>query len=156
MADIFEKSQLKPGQMRTVADRRYDDAEYLRKSELNRHANGVYYLGGFVLECLLKAQMLEKFPELRKPPSDPAKLTPEQTHRFNLVYRWHNLKALLVELPELTARLDKSDRSQRLSKNLTRLCDRWTIFARYSPHQAMMKEASQFLLQIKELKKWLT
>lgn len=155
MANIFEKIKLTPSQLRTVADRRFDDATYLCNSNQNRHANGVYYLGGFVLECLLKALMLEKHPELRNPPRDAVKLTPHMRHRINLVYRWHDLTALLAALPEALSRLDIADRTGGLRTSMVDLCSLWNVFARYSPRTAMMRDASDFLKQIKDVKRWL-
>ena len=58
---IFQKVRLRPTQLRTVANRRFGDAEALRETGQNARANGVMYLGGFVIECLLKAQLLERF-----------------------------------------------------------------------------------------------
>lgn len=155
MAGIFEKIRLTPTQLRTVADRRFDDAMYLCNSNQNRHANGVYYLGGFVLECLLKALMLERYPELKIPTQEAEKLAPPMRHRINLVYRWHDLTALLAALPEALSRLDIADRTGGLRTSMIDLCGLWSVFARYSPRTAMMRDASDFLKQIKDVKRWL-
>lgn len=61
---IFDRLRLRPSQLRTVVDRRFDDAETLRRTGENARANGAIYLGGFVIECLLKAKLLEEFPWL--------------------------------------------------------------------------------------------
>lgn len=53
--------RLRPSQLRVVADRRFDDANTLRGTKQNARANGAMYLGGFVVEILLKARLLEKF-----------------------------------------------------------------------------------------------
>jgi len=59
---IFKRTRLRPPQLRSVADRRFDDAQALRATQLNARANGAIYLGGFVIECPFKAMLLEKFP----------------------------------------------------------------------------------------------
>lgn len=155
MESIFDRIRLTPPQMRTVADRRFDDAEYLRKSKLNKHANGVFYIGGFVLECLLKAKLLDKHPELQKPVGRD-QWTDEQRHRFDLIYRWHDLAAILEAMPEILDHLLKVEPSGQLRDWLVGLCEQWNVFARYSPPTAKMKDASIFLDRIKELKAWLT
>ncbi len=43
---IFQKIKLRPTQLRTVAQRRFEDAECLRKTGVNARANGAMYLGG--------------------------------------------------------------------------------------------------------------
>jgi len=63
--EIFARVRVSPTQLRTVAERRFDDASYLRESGKNARANGAMYLAGFVLECLLKARLIEKYSCLR-------------------------------------------------------------------------------------------
>ncbi len=154
MVSIFDKVMLSPSQLRTVAQRRYEDADYLRNSRLNKHANGVMYLGGFVLECLLKACLLERQPELTGPL--PARRQDAVwLRRRHLLMRSHDLAALLEEMPSLLLRLAQVEPTRRYRDNLLKLCGQWTIFARYSPQSATMQEAGRFLEQIRELKPWL-
>jgi hypothetical protein len=48
---IFTRpAMLKPSTMKTVAERRFDDAAALRDTGRNARANGVAYLAGFVIE----------------------------------------------------------------------------------------------------------
>lgn len=61
---IFAKTKLTPSQLRTVAERRFADARCLLKSGENERANGAMYLAGFVIECHLKACLLEVHPWL--------------------------------------------------------------------------------------------
>lgn len=61
ISSIFDRVALRPAQLRTVADRRMADAQFLRSRGGGRHANGAMYLAGFVVECLLKAQLLERY-----------------------------------------------------------------------------------------------
>ena len=139
---IFKKVRLTPTQLRTVAERRYTDAEVLRDTTKNERANGTMYLAGFVIECLLKAQLLEVYPWLQSTGSA-AGLSEDQLHIWSLCYRSHDLDEILGRLPLLTHRLIAIDqRGQlRLMENLKSICSQWTIFARYSPFAAMMSEA---------------
>jgi hypothetical protein len=151
MADVFERVRLKPTQLRTVADRRYADAQYLCASQQNRHANAVLYLGGFVVECLLKARLMQRFAWLQAPHT---KRVPSARERrlYDLCYRWHDLAAILEHLPEVLEQLTRTDPTGRTGVALRTVCERWTVFARYSPRTATMEEAEQFLDQIKEIR----
>lgn len=160
MAGIRDRVWLRPSQLRTVAERRYDDAEFLRKQAKgdNARANAVMYLGGFVIECLLKAKLMEEQPWLQSA-RDPAKLTKEQKETWELCYRKHDLGAILEHLPQLTSRLAAEDRRAGRSRGflqiLKMLGATWTIQVRYSPHQESMEVASQFMERIKEVKECL-
>jgi hypothetical protein len=153
MAGIFERIRLRPEQLRTVAERRFDDAQYLRRSGENKHANGAMYLAGFVVELLLKAALLEKHPILQAA-RDPAGLDRGTRRLWQLVYQSHDLEELLAELNEITDRLSSREqsRSTRLTDSLKSVCAAWTIFARYSPHQARKRDAEDMLDTIRELK----
>lgn len=95
---IFEKVKLRPAQLRTVADRRLDDADALRKTGKNARANGAMYLGGLVVECLPKAKLLERFPWLQKAGS-PEGRTSQEKRVWSLCYRSHDLDEILARLP---------------------------------------------------------
>ncbi len=155
MPDIFERVRLSPAQFRTVAERRFADAEYLRKSGNNERANGAIYLGGFLLECLLKARLLEEHPWLQAPLSPEA--SADEQRLWSLCYRSHELDRILEHLPETRQRLrDLEVREGRGAlRRLQSLCTQWTIQARYSPRSATMAEARKFLGTVKELKEWL-
>ena len=157
MADIFRKTPLSPSTLMTVADRRLGDAEALRKTGDNARANGVFYLGGIVLEILLKAKLLEKYPSLEHARS-PEMAEPSERHVWALLYRSHDLRAILKELPALQRRIEAADpiHGTRKLVRLKKRCEEWTIFARYSPHMETMNRASEFLDEIKELKQWLS
>lgn len=157
MADIFTKHPLSPTALRTVAERRLGDAEALRKTGDNARANGVFYLGGFVVEILLKGKLLEKYPSLQHARSA-EQADPSERHVWTLLYRSHDLDAILKRLPELQQRLLARDAASGTGNfgRLKRLCEQWTIFARYSSRTETMKRASDFLDQIKELKQWLS
>lgn len=149
---IFRKQQLGPKQLRTVADRRYDDAVALKKTNLNARANGAMYLGGFVIECLLKAKLLETYPGVLKTPLQSGQ---NEIHKkvYDLLYS-HRLSDMLVHLPKFLNELQARG-SMRLQNILKSICAEWTIYARYSPSNATMTDAAEFLEQVKELKTWL-
>jgi hypothetical protein len=157
MAEIFDRVRLTPRQLRTVADRRLADAECLRKTGANARANGAIYLAGFVLECLLKAQLLEEHPWLQGPISSNA--SSEEQRLWSLCYRSHDLEGILDHLPRLRKRLADRDEhisgGTRILGQVQRLCTAWTVHARYSPHQATMADAEEFLDHIKEVRRWL-
>lgn len=156
MSDIFSHIRLTPAQARTVADRRLGDAECLRKSGDNARANGVFYLGGIVIDCLLKAMLLEEHPELATPLNNDV-LSPGGRHVRSLIYRSHELDQMLEALPDLRARLEANDQQHgtRLLDMLTRICETWTIYVRYSPKSTTMEKASRFLDQVREVRPWL-
>jgi len=153
---IFQRVRLRPTQLRTVADRRYDDAATLCKTGKNARANGAMYLGGFVMECLLKAQLLAEYPWLETAGS-PEGRSRNDRHLWSLCYRSHDLDEILAKLPKILERLSRVEQggSNRLVQSLKGICSRWTIYARYSPHTADIHEARVFLEQVRELKQWL-
>jgi hypothetical protein len=154
--DIFKKARLRPSQIRTVAERRFADAVCLRKSNENERANGAIYLGGLVIECLLKAHLMEVSPWLQSAGSADAGPVAER-YRWSLCYRSHDLDEILAELPDITLKLSRLDQRgrPRLVQSLRSICANWTIFARYSPKMATMAEARHFLDRVEELKPWL-
>src|SRR5689334_13253193 len=127
---IFDRSRLRPTQLRTVAERRFGDARCLERSGDNERANGALYLSGFVIECLLKAKLLEQSPWLQSA-GHPGAGPVNERHRWSLRYRSHDLAEMLIELPSLIAGLALVEhRGQvRLVQSLRSLCARWTIFA---------------------------
>lgn len=150
---IFKKVRLRPNQLRTVADRRFDDAETLRRTGRNARANGAMYLGGFVIECLLKARLMERHPWLQSQGSAEG-LLGQWRSLWSLCYRSHDLDEIFGCLPDLKERLGASG-SPRLLRSLKAICAEWTVYARYSPHNATIEDARKFLDQIKVLRPWL-
>jgi hypothetical protein len=93
-----------------VAERRFGDADCLRKSGVNERANGAMYLAGLVIECLLKAKLMEASPWLQNAGSAEAGPRAER-HRWSLCYRSHDLDEILAELPNVVARLSRLSRT---------------------------------------------
>lgn len=156
MGSILDRKRLGPAQLRTVSDRRLADAEYLRRSRANKHANGAIYLGGIVLECLLKAKLLEHHKWLQNHRGDLSSRTRHEQYLYSLCYQKHDLTALLENLPAVSRQLS-AIRGRRLDLlgMLKKLCAEWTIHVRYSPETATLKTAGVFLDGIKELRQWL-
>lgn len=153
---IFKKQKLKPVQLRTAARRRFGDANCLHNTRSNERANGVFYLAGFVIECLLKAELLEAYAWLQTSRTAPDG-SAEEKRLWSLCYRSHALDEILERLPTLTGRLQALDQRHGASvyRSLQKICAQWTIFARYSPQVTTQAEAGQFLDSVKDLKRWL-
>jgi len=153
--DIFSKSRLMPGQLRAVAERRFADAQCLLDSGNQERANGAIYMAGFVVECLLKALLLQRHPNLQVRPN-PSKLSTPDQYVLKLLYR-HDLDEMVAMLPELRKKLSgkKTESGQDLWSTFTTICEEWTVYARYSPRNARLERASQYLDAVKEVKKWL-
>lgn len=111
MGNIFERMRLSPTQLRTVAERRFADAESLRQTGRNARANGAVYLAGFVVECLLKARLLEKYSWLQNARNTGA-WSKASRRLHDLCYRMHDLAAILDMLPEVKQHLMNLDRNR--------------------------------------------
>jgi hypothetical protein len=156
MTSIFEKMRLRPSQLRTVAERRFDDAQALRKTRQNARANGAMYLGGFVIECLLKASLLERFPSLQG--NHPkGSLSRKEERLWSLCHRSHELTEILTHLPHVMRKMERAEPRERfrLTASLQWICSHWTIHARYSTQTATITDADDFLQMVQELKQWL-
>jgi len=154
---VFARMWLRPSQLRTVADRRYDDAKYLAGSGSNARANGAIYLGGYVVECFLKARLLEKHRWLQSTRNS-ADLADDRKPLWFLCYRQHDLDELLDRLPEVWERLEAWEQrgSNRLSQSLKQVCETWAVYGRYATRSYSIGDANTFLGQVKELKSCLS
>ena len=154
-SDIFAKLRLTPGQLRAVAERRFADACCLRDSGQQERANGAIYMAGFAIECLLKALLLERHPNLRKR-VDPGKLSSSDREVQSLLYS-HELDDMLGFLPEVEKKLAavKTKSGQSAWKRFSDICEEWTVYARYSPAAAKLDDARRYLETVEEVKKWL-
>lgn len=156
VAGIFSKVRLRPARLRTIAERRFGDAQCLCDSRQNERANGAMYMAGFVIEILLKSRLMEKYPRLQTTRSTD-KLSSRERTVWSLPYRSHDLDEILGHLPDIRQRLLSNQRGtgERLWQNLSEICAQWTVFARYSPKSANMTNADEFLRKIKEIKECL-
>jgi hypothetical protein len=150
---IFHRERLRPNQLRTVADRRMSDAVYLLESKGNARLNAAMYLGGFVIECLLKARLLEAYPRIQTA-GGPEPGSEQERHLWYLCFRSHDLDRILDFLPGTLERLANMGQKGdlRLVRSLRAICQQWTIFARYSTRMADRPEAGEFINQIEELR----
>ena len=155
-SSIFDKERrLKPAAMATVAERRFDDAEALSKTDENARANGVVYLAGFVIEILLKAQLVERYASIARKRQHEVLESEQEVWR--LIWKQHDLEAMLDRMKELEAALKKRgerDGHDYLAE-LKKVCASWTIQARYSPRMMLMDEAKQWLERVRLLKELL-
>ena len=152
---IFAKRRLTPRQLRAVAALRLDDARALLETGRNARSNGAMYMGGFVIECLLKALLLERHPNLQAA-VDPAALSEPDREVHRLLYS-HDLDEMLAFLPEVRTRLESvgDERGRSPWPAFRDVCAEWTIYARYSATQAPIAEAHRFLGTVDEVKEWL-
>jgi hypothetical protein len=155
MASIFDKQRLTPGQLRAVAELRLDDALALLATGINARANGAIYLAGFVIECLLKAQLLERHPNLQGR-VDPAALSAADAEVFALLYR-HDLDEMLVFLRQVREKLLAlpAGKNGPVWPRFRSLCAQWTVYVRYSPKLASIADARNYVSTVQEVKQWL-
>jgi hypothetical protein len=153
--DIFRKLRLTPRQLRAVAELRFADAVCLLEGGNNARATGAMYVGGFTIECLLKALLLERHPNLGKP-VDPATLSASDREVLELLYS-HELEAMVGFLPEVQTKLESlvNRQGKPVWHDFRTLCEEWTVYARYSPKLAKVEQARRFVDTIREVKEWL-
>jgi hypothetical protein len=157
MASIFDKqTDLVPSRMATVADRRFDDAVALCKTEENARAAGAMYLAGFVVEILLKAQLVRFASTVSRKQFHELQGEGERTV-WSLIWRSHQLDEILEKLPKLQAAIEKS--GQRAGEPyltwLKGICGVWSIHARYSSRGTTIVEAKQMIDRVRKLKELL-
>lgn len=141
--------------MAAVAERRFGDAEALSQTSDNARANGVAYLVGFVVEILLKARLVDKFPEIARKRQH--EVIESERDVWRLIWRQHDLEAMLEKMSELEAALKRRGErdGQDYSADLKKVCATWIIQARYSPRTMPMSEARQWLERVRTLKELL-
>lgn len=113
-------------------------------------------MAGLVIECLLKALLLDRHSNLQAP-KDPALLSSSDKEAFDLIYRSHDLDDMRGFLPEVRKKLgDVNTKSGRSAwREFETICEEWTIFIRYSPRSATVNDAMRYLETVEEVKKWL-
>src|SRR5437762_14338031 len=106
MASIFEKQgPLSHRQLVSVAQRRFEDAEALCDTEKNARANGAQYLCGFVVEILLKAQLILGNAAIATKRSHEG-MSADERETWSLIYRSHGLSEMLTRLPNLKKKVE--------------------------------------------------
>lgn len=136
-----------------VAQRRFEDAEALCNTAKNKHANGAQYLGGFVIELLLKAKLLRRFEKLGRA-GHVESLSHDERSIWHLLNRSHDLTDILDRMPDVEAMVEKRGQrdGQPYRTYLRGICTTWTIFARYSPRTTTIAEARDWLDRVRDLK----
>ena len=110
---------------------RLRDARVLARRE-NKRYTGAVYLGGYVIECLLKAAICVE----------------QRTERLPAKYRTHELEALL----EATGyRLTMT--TEIASK--FRIIVGWNVMLRYQGRQYKAQDARTFLANVEVIRQWL-
>ncbi len=89
---------------------------------------------------------------LQNPPGNLSRRTRREQALHSLCYQKHDLAGILERLRHGAL---QRVASAGLLEVLKEVCGTWTIYARYSPRQATMQEASSFLKRVRKLKKWL-
>ncbi len=151
----FRRRRLEPGQWRWVAESRYGDAKCLLDSGDPARANGAIYMAGFVIECLLKALLIERHPNLHRV-ADQGQLSKSDREIAGLLSS-HDLVRMIGFLPEIAAKLDgvRTAAGRSAWRVFMGICAEWTVHARYAPKSAGMDRAGEYLDGVKEVKKWL-
>jgi hypothetical protein len=141
--------------MVTVAERRFDDAAALCKTGDNARGNGVAYLAGFVIEILLKARLVARYSGIARKRQH--EVPEHEREVWSLIWRRHDLEAMLECMPELEAAVKKSAERSDIDylHNLKTICATWTIQARYSPLTMRISEAKKLLESVRSLKELL-
>jgi hypothetical protein len=135
--------------------RRLGDARCLLDSGDPERTNGAIYIAGFTIECLLKAMLLERRPNLSLP-VDVSRLSVQDREAFDLLYRQHDLAAMLQFLPEVGAKLRamESRGGGGAVRAFRDACAEWTVYIRYSPRHASRAEAVRFVESVQEVQTW--
>lgn len=102
------------------------------------------------------AELLVTYPWLQNG-AFPAGRSEEDRWLWSLCYRSHDLDEIRMHLPHVVERVRARDQQHgpKPSVLLKQVCARWTIHARYSSRSASIREASEFLDTIQEIKKCL-
>ena len=156
MAKAGKHQEVRPTQLIAVADRRFDDAAALCDTRENARASGAQYLAGLVLDILLKAQLMRVFPVTARKRSH--EVSASERHVWNLIWRSHDLTAMLGQLPDLLAAIDKNGEraGKPYSEWLRALCaDEWSILLRYSTQTTTIADADDMLDRVRQLKELL-
>lgn len=144
--------EVRPSQLVAVAERRFDDAAALCDTGENARANGAQYLAGIVLDILLKAQLMRRHPEITR--KRPYEVTESEREVWNLIWRSHDLAAMLDRMPSLVAAVRK--RGEHAGRNLDgwlrTLCAEWTVLLRYSTRTSTITEARNMLERVRQVK----
>ena len=114
-----------------ISNDRLRDADVLLKQ---KRYNGAVYLGGYVIECLLKAAICVHLNQDSLPVN----------------YRTHEL----VELLYYSGLLFQLKSDQKLSRSFLAVKD-WNVGIRYHGRHFKPAETEQFITAVKEVRQWI-
>jgi len=151
--NIYERSSgVRPSSLVAVAERRFDDAVALHATGENARANGAQYLAGLTVEILLKAQLMREFPTIAA--RRPHEVSGDQRPVWNLIWRSHDLSAMLDQLAGLRAGMSMQGNRAGIPYLdwLRGICGLWTIYIRYSTATSTIAESRELLDRVRHLK----
>jgi HEPN domain-containing protein len=129
---VRQQIPARPQQLIQVANDRWQDALALLRSE---RFNAAVYIGGLVVECLLKAILLR---EGQLPLRDP-------------LYFSHDLHALLRASVDAT---DTIGQNKEHTNAFERVAS-WGVWVRYAPKRLTSQDAHTFIKWVKEIRQCL-
>ena len=153
---IYDKlGRVEPSQMWAVAQRRFGDAEALVATGDNARANGAQYLAGLVLDILLKAQLLQTYPQARRPASETDSKVTRRAR--TLIWQSHELDEMLDLLPNLESAIVERGRRAGVDylRMLRAICAVWKPFVRYSTRTSDITAAATMVEEVRQLKEML-
>ena len=124
----------KKTQLTTKSDQWFKDAKYLH--EKAKRYDAAVYLGGFVVECLLKAALWAR----------------RREKQVEVLLYSHDLTRLLEVNVSLANRLRAEP--QDLYQQFVRVAN-WNVGIRYNPAAIQKADADDFMRRLKEVQEWL-
>ena len=124
----------KASQLKTKSDQWFEDVQFLFRNE--RYSAAVY-LGGFVIECLLKASLWSRR---------------QDDAIRSLIFRSHDLPRLL----HANSALERDMQRDKLRNHAHFVqISSWHVRIRYNPRQVHREDADAFLAHLREVRTWL-
>jgi hypothetical protein len=137
----MQKQAIRASVYRQAAIARLAEAEYLKEA----HPAGAIYLGGYVVECMLKWAICQRqgviYPEDLPDQKLSERLTGTRGHDLKFLFDVSGLRPLLVADNQL-----KKAYEQTLF---------WNVALRYNPKAGNAQDAIQFLASVRKLRDWL-
>ena len=121
----------RPAQLKSKSDQWLEDVVFLFR---HHRFNAAIYLGGFVVECLLKASLWSR----RKEP-----------HIKRLIFQSHDLTDLLELNKELSRQMEKD--SLDTHRSFVQIAN-WNVRFRYNPKRVTHQDAQRFMQDLREVR----
>ena len=121
--------------LKVLVSVRMDDARELLRSGIPLRRNGAVYLGGYALECALKARLCD-----------------ERGDKFlNPRFLTHDV----IALAQATAKWPLIERDDARLRNLTSIAIEWNVARRYEVRILDKQQVEAFLELVKVFSQWL-